>query len=211
MKLKIIFLTLLCLSFSKSIYAQKRLISGDEFRSAIEKAEKISGVFPRRHIIKEIFYENGKILKIVDFLWEAMSSENYRIIKTEKSNDNMKKYEEIRVGLDVFKRENDAGWKKEDWEFNHGLVEQDIQIIGCSEFTKELVGENQNTLSLNYFSIGKDNSGLNYDEETFLIGETGFLIKKDFFKGQLNPRNVKWHQTFIYEYDPNIKIEAPIK
>lgn len=211
MKLKIFFLTLLCLIIIQSTYAQKELMAGDKFHSAIQKAEKISNIFPRSHIIKEISYKNGEILKTVDFLWEADSTENYRIVRTETIDDKIEKIEEIKIGLYTYKRENDGNWTKENRRFSDSLVTEDSALLGCWEFSKELIGENQNASSFNSFQIGQDSNGLNYTEENYLINEVGRIVKKEVFKGQLNPRNIKWHQIFTYNYDKDLKIEAPIK
>lgn len=214
MKLKIFCLTLICLSFSQSAYTQKILILDDEFYSVVRRAEaKVSNTFPQKHFIKETFYENGRIIKTVDILWEAVSSDDSRIVTTETSEGNVKKYEEITIDLKVYKRENNGEWKKEESRFRHGLVDRYEQFLYCAELSKELSGENQNIVNYRYFQIGKDRGGLNYEENSYLIDQSknGLLLKKEVFRGQLNPRNVKWHQIFTYDYDSNIKIEAPIK
>ena len=177
-----------------------------------QKAIEKSRVFPRRHIVTEETYKNGNPERSNTLIWEAVSIEKTRTIRTEKIGDNLTKLEEITIDGVVYKRENGGEWEKGEWYFKHGLTRQKTEILGCAEYSvQEATFNNQKAQIFEQFSIGIEDDALTYEQETFLISGDGSLLKQENTYGLLNPRSVLWSKTIIYEYDANIKIEAPLK
>jgi len=211
-KSKILFPITIGFILISNIYGQSGKIKYDLFSSVTKKAVEKSEIFPRRHIVAEETYKNGNLVRTDTLIWEAVSTEKYRIIRTEKIGDNLTKLEEITIDGNVYKRENDSKWKKEEWYFKHGFTRQTTEILGCTEYSvKETTFDNRKAQIFEQFSIGIDGAALTYEQEDFWISGNGSLLKQENTYGLLNPRNVLWHKTLIYEYDANIKIEAPTK
>ena len=212
MKRKAVLVIFVCLCFTFSAYSQqRRIINGDEFFSTVENAEKKSRVFPRRHLVTGENYSNGEIVKTTNFLWEAVSDERQRIVSVEKVGTTTSKLETIEIGLDVYKRVNDGAWRKEEWKYNHGVTEERSELLGCSETAVEsTVFRNQNARIFETFQIGTEGGALTYTQERFWIDGNGNLLKQETIYGLLNPRSIISRRELIYEYNVNIKIEAPI-
>ena len=209
-KSKIIFLTVVCSILISDIYGQSGKIKYDLFSSATKKAIEKSRVFPRRQIVTEETYKDGNPASTDTLIWEAVSIDKDKIVRIVKIGDNVTKLEEIRIDGDIYKRFDDGEWKKEEWYFRHGLSREITEILGCAEYSlRETTYDNQKARIFGQFSIGTNDAALTYEQEDFWIGGDGNLLKQETTYGLLNPRNVLWHKTIIYEYDANIKIEAP--
>jgi len=52
---------------------------------------------------------------------------------------------------------------------------------------------------------------LMFHEKRKWLGDDGLPYREENVKGKLSPHQETYHMVKIYGYDPNIKIEAPIK
>jgi len=52
---------------------------------------------------------------------------------------------------------------------------------------------------------------IDYRMEKHWISKDGLLLKWELTDRGINPEKIRSRRSWIYEYDPNIKIEAPIK
>ena len=52
---------------------------------------------------------------------------------------------------------------------------------------------------------------LSYSLYKFWINEDGLMLRREREHGSVEPKFVRSRKTEVYEYNPKIKIEAPIK
>ncbi len=87
---------------------------------------------------------------------------------------------------------------------------------GTNNFCRQFMVE---TTVLNNYSarlfeqmyIGSEQNGLTYQETKHWISDDGLPLKSEISEGFLSPRVETSRTINVYEYDPKITIEAPIK
>ena len=63
----------------------------------------------------------------------------------------------------------------------------------------------------NIYSPTTNTDGLSFEETVFWLNNDGLIIRQETKKGLIDPRKVKVINLSLYTYDPNIRIEVPIK
>ena len=64
---------------------------------------------------------------------------------------------------------------------------------------------------LDIFLVNQEDAELNYEHRQVWMGEDGLTYKIERTKGKLAPKTVTYRSVETYEYDPSIKVEAPMK
>lgn len=221
MNMKNIFVGLLLLAaisaFSFETLAQRTSISRKEFFDGTTKQSSKVYERSRRIITTDETILAGvttkTVMSISDYLVPDRSHEYSKIT----AGDKVSETEQINIDYMQYDRKDGGAWTKLDLRQNgygYGMGSGSGAGLStqCDQFSVEPTF--LNGMSMQFFDwISIDGSGkeLTFKESKEWIGDDGFPYKKEETKGKLFPRD-ETHQTVTtYTYDPNIKIEAPIK
>jgi hypothetical protein len=193
-----------------TVFSQNKTDAFKEFRELENKSQAlIESKSIRTKTTTEIYAADGKTLKqkIVTIL-EEMPPDRERYTSTSEAGGVTEKYETIDIGDKTYVRLNNGKWKTlepEDLERITGVgnsfgtrVVEEITINGQSVRVFE-------TRSTSYFG----------DEERRAVTRYWFTAEGELFKTEAEEKDLKTNEisriVTVYEYDPNIRIEAPIK
>jgi hypothetical protein len=205
---------LVCLVISNGS-AQKRLVESKSLSDALSRAgERTSEKQKNVESITEEYADGTVILRTIASS-QFVSSDRYRsYLKTERLGKGTEK-EVIRIGDVIYTRENDGPWIKEFRSPFAGLelccgLQSPSRIVSQVSVESVFLGNFQSDL-YERLTIKEGKSGLEMIESRYWIGLEGFLLQEEEVEGTFSPRVVKNRRLVKYDYEPNIKIEAPIK
>ena len=203
-----------------NISAQEKIISENEFKEIQAKAkEKLQNKIYRLTKTEEQFSDrNLEPEKVEINILEIVPPDKRREVNEIKSPNENSKREEIWDGKNQYVRENNGDWKKysgggngSGGSFKSGKITTTYKFIGKSTLNSQLV--NVYEVEMNRKAVKYNMTSrfeVNYIEKTkYWFSENGFLLKS---VREEESADSKWltRESWIYEYDPNIKIEAPI-
>jgi len=213
MKFRMTFiLTIVCLN-AAFVFGQEKALEKDAFDSAVNGAQKkLAKQAYRRTNVYEMFddrdSEPTKSSKTVTEI--ALSGAIRWLVESDG-----KKYEMILVDGKRYKKEDGGPWKLDESAGGYGR--------GCGAETKDLSYKVKEKSDLNgkkanlYESVqkmlgiscGKESADELWTER-YWIGEDGTLLKSESIFEDIGKKSMR-RDVSVYEYDPNIKIEAPVK
>lgn len=194
--------------------AQKQLVDRSAYLQVRSKAT--DGLYEKKRSVETISeeYLDGVVVLTVTRVYQYLASDNYRFHhKTQTSAGITTETEEIRVGHFLYRRDNSGPWTKEELRNSlpnyRGAVSPSrmelSQITVESVFLGSFLAELYEDLI-----VANGRSGLDLTEKRLWIGQDGSLLQEETVNGTFSPRVVSKRTITKYEYDPNIKIEAPI-
>lgn len=214
MKRRIISILIFTCIASATVFAQTKQITSREFYGANAAAQKLSSERSSRMITKTDDLENGTIVKSVTKIYERLLPDSERFVTNEKIGDKETSSEFIRIGYMTYSRKNNEPWIVKDLrQGGTGSGMGNGSGSACLQFTEETTTlDGTPARKLRQYTITTTSEGLNFDDMNSWFDQTSsLLLKSERIKGLLEPRVVKTQSATTYEYDPNIKIEAPIK
>lgn len=210
---KLFYIFLFLAAAAVSVAAQQQ-ISRDEYYRQFYAARRKSSEKTRREIVKEESYKAGKVEKTEEILDEFVAPDRRHYVYASKigGKDNLK-FELIQIGSTYYCRDEGKWRKSTSWCAN-GSARGDIPDIVSSEFTSEEAKLDnrgatlyrQNTTYENTYMPGRV---LSYLKENFWVGGDGLLLRLEMEYGTVKPAEINSKAAHIYEYDANIKIQAP--
>ncbi len=197
--------------------AQRKLIERGTYSERTWSAR--SAVYDKKRTVETVHegYKDGSIDSTVTILYQYLSDDHYRSLRTSVKSDGGKiESEEIRIGGFLYTRETPVGWSvselsKQGYGTGTGTgsggamrlpaVQYSVEPVFLGSWPAELFEE---------IKITDDDNAIQFTETRYWIGSDGSLLQEEIVEGSLFPRVVKKRTVRTYEYDPNIKIEAPI-
>ncbi len=183
-----------------------------QFRMANEQPFKSS----KRITTKEVS-QSEKYPYTKEIIEEFLNPDRRRYIEIKKENNRTAKAELILIGKTYYCRINEGLWKQsEQWCAPMTLTQ--MPEPKTSKLTVEETKVNgqpvkfyqkYNTYINEYFST-KDKEGITYFHDKFWVDNKGFMIRREWEFGLIEPKKVFETRVTIYEYNvKDIKIEAP--
>ncbi len=219
-KLSILLLCLTCLN----AYGQRKEISKQEFSDAYSKAGGKTQTLAYRIISKSEAYRGDELQSFTNDTSEFVPPDKNHFVSEMKMVNANKIFviETIRIGEDRYKKESGGNWTK--LPSNVAKPTNPISNKSVENSAKFYLTENalfgQQTANLYELAVefkhtsnapatNKIKESTSYRSEKRWISRDGLLLKmelEDEFPEV--PKRVS-RRTWTYEYDPNIKIEAP--
>lgn len=195
--------------------AQKASISNREFSDGIIKAEKLTVHRRLRETEVEEILAGGIVIKKVETIIESDSRDGIKSYEKTTENGRTSVKEEITVGEELFEREDDGDWKRGDyWAIFRYEHVSGLRYFSpsCDQYTTELVNRDGDQRKLfDGFVVDTNGSKLSFYHDSYWIGLDGLPYRIERISGKLSPMEIERRSIKTYEYDPTIKIAAPIK
>ena len=205
---------------NKKTENNENIIQESVFNEILTKAtENLKGKTYRLTKTEEDFADrNSSSESITTNILEIVPPDKRREVEEVKSPTKNTRLERIWDGKNLYEKENNGEWKKYS---GGGGISQDItsgRVTTTYKFIgKELLNEkNANVYETETHRIAnKFTRTSQYQVEyivktKYWISEDGYFLKTLKESEVVGSKSLK-RETEIYEYDPNIKIEAPIK
>ena len=220
-----IFIVLLLSFFSLNVYGQKRGITKDNFLTAQQKANERVRDIPHRLIsISHIYTNDGTELQVIRTeTSEVESPERRRFVieYNEVYHDRKSSSEKVFFDGIQYQKSDDGSWTKKNFaipqiganasfgdDANYYLTE-DVLV---NDKTADLFGvETEIKARTAVYKGNEVKVNALLQKIKMWRSKDGKLLKFEISKQHKDTENPAFRQTIIYEYDSNIKIEAPIK
>lgn len=205
---KILALFVICLCAIQGIFGQ-RSADSKELRELQTKAQELRRIKSYRiTTTTEVFDETGTTLKYkYQSVSESIPPDRYRYEMTYISDGLTKKSEVITIGEKRYVRKDDEAWKLDESEPEYGVGvgnSSNVKLVEETTFNGQRVKIYQET-TRSYSDAYERSSIIKYWFNT-----DGELLKTEDESKDEKTKNIS-RSVAIYQYDPNIKIEAPIK
>ncbi len=215
----------ICLACS-SVYGQKREISKEMFNDSYKKAGENTGKLSHRIISEGYVYrdEESQIRSVEKGISEIASPNRSRFSIEHKNNElnTISYFELIKIDGVEYKRRNNGEWKKENTVINPNPTNSKSSRSEAKYYLTENARLNNQTADLFELEVEYKHQTTNpvnrqmsesttCRKEKRWISKDGLLLKLEMVDENTNPRKINSRRIWVYEYDPTIKIEAPIK
>lgn len=196
---------------SAAVAQVKQFTSNDFYKSESAAYDLMSGV-SKRVVTKTETFENGRIINVLETVAETLEPDRYRFVRTEKKGDVETHYEIIQIADMEYTRINKGAWTAKKIEGSGMGSGTGAGYNSCKQYTEEpdFVG-GQTARKLRELRIMQSEKGLNFEDSINWYNQQGQFLRTETVKGLLEPRIENYREVVTYEYEPNIKIEAPIK
>ena len=210
-----LFVLAVVLSLSSDANAQRRMISSREWMLPLSNPTVKFWEKSRRVEMTDETLANGAIVKSVLTINEVFLPDHSRYYRKEITDGVTTEFEQIKIGYMQYTRKNSEPWTKVDLRGSgtgSGNGTGGGVSTRCDQFSVEDVILNGKQVQLyEMLSINSDTNELTFTESRRWIASDGLLHRQEYVSGKLSPREETIRTVTTYEYDPNIKIEAPIK
>lgn len=207
------------LIFAFSASGQERVITETEFKEILTKGEQnLKDKIYRLTKTREIFPDRNLSSESINIeINEYVPPNKWREVVELKSPSKNTKTERLWDGKNLYERENDGEWKKYSGGGSIGGSIKSGRITTIYKFVEKATLNNQN---VNVYEVETNRKAtkftqtsmfeVHYIERTkYWISEDGFFLKK-LSESEIAGSKSLVREIWIYEYDPTIKIEAPI-
>lgn len=221
MKKNNIYLGLLTLVFciSTNISAQDKKISEQEMTTLRKNAaEKLKGKSYRVKMTSESYrnVNDSAPYYFTEDISEFVPPDSYRDVFERKTVDGTTRSETIRIGKRKFVRLNNQAWKEiSETEIGFGSgggqgkpVESETSVEYTYKGKRFINNQNADLYEILTVREYKDSKSITIYTEKFWFSREGLYLKTENEFGY--NKRVTSHTVREYEYDPKIKIEAPI-
>lgn len=201
--------------FNCDALAQSKLISSQEFIAGTTK--KFSNVFERSRRVESITetISDGVVQKTVLNIYDYLHPARTRIYIKTTAGEKVSETEQIFIDHMRYDRKDGGAWMQVDMRQLGAGVSTGMGAgtpQSCDEYSVEPVILNGMSMQLfERLSVDGNGKELLFTALKKWIGEDGFPYRTESTKGKLFPRDERQRLVMSYEYDPSIKIEAPIK
>ena len=209
---------LITITFS-IVFSQEKTIDENEFTEIINKTEKyLEGKTYRLTKTKESFGDRELKPEIIEIsLKEIVPPNKWRTVEEYKSSSKHTKTEMIRDGQNLYKRDNDGVWTKllgsgsGGGSFGTGRITKTYRFLEKTLLNQQNVNvyEAEVNRIANKFTQTSMYQVHYIDKTKYWIKDDGGILKK-VKESEIKDSKQLIRDTWIYEYDSNIKIETPI-
>ncbi len=216
------------LSISSLVLAQEKtnekatnqnLIEESEFNKILSKAEEnLKDKTYRRTKTEEVFADRDAAAKSVKIeILEIVPPNKRREVEEIKSSTENRKIERIWDGKNLYERENNGEWKKYSggggigFNIATGKITTTYKLIG----NEMLNGKSVNVYEVESHRIANKFTRTSQYQVEYVMKTKYWISTEGYFLKSLKESEIVGsksliRETEIYEYDSNIKIEAPI-
>lgn len=219
MKRAVIFVLLfgsgILFAFSGNANAQKKVAEFKELYGLEAKAQRTLYSRQRRVERNNEMFENSVVVKSDYSLYEYLADDKSRYVSRRMEGGKTSETESIFLGYFRYTRTDNGPWTKTDMRAvgDFGTGSGSSAGGGCAvrQLTVESVFIGNFPARLfEKIDISKHDDGLLVEEERTWFGENGDLLQEESITGTYSPRTMMIRTSVKYEYEPNIKIDAPI-
>lgn len=196
--------------------AQRRMITGTDYIAGTSQIYSKADAHSRHVETTEEHLENGAVTKSIYTVIEALMPDRTRTYVKTIQEGQITESEVIKIAYMRYERHNGGPWTKLDlrqsgngsgYGSGTGALRNE-----CNQFSVEASNLDGQPMKLfEAFFISSLANELRFRHTRKWVGEDGLPYREEFITGILHPREEKSRTTQSYEYDPNIKIEAPVK
>jgi len=217
MKLKLLIFTALIICGFLNISAQERRLSADEF-AAIQKKSSVKGKSYRRKLSEKVYKKpDGALQRFFYDTWEYMASGDIHTVTEWGTPENTNRAESYVIGQTMYNLNTNGTWRQ-----------SPLKIATQSNADSRPKPQTETTAE--HFYKGKvlyNNQLTDYYESRFTTKTTEngresitTFISKSWYKldgmilrteATIDYEKFTAQRIFEWEYDPNIKFEAPVK
>lgn len=211
-----LFVLAVVLSLGVEANAQRRMISAREYMLPLSAPKERSWEKSRREETTDETFANGAVVRSVVTVNEVLLPDHSRYYGKETVDGVTTEFEQIKIEFMLYKRTNKGPWTKIDLRGSGGTGSGNGSGAGisrlCDQYSVEDVVINSKQAKLyEAIVINSDTNELKFNEVRRWVSDTGLPYREEVVSGKLSPREETKRTVTTYEYDPNIKIEAPIK
>lgn len=200
---------------SVPVAAQKAVSSQEQMTAARNKSWTMNAKRPQRSVSEHKWFNNGDVVRTVTSVFEYLSDDRLRTLVRTVDSERVTEYENIRIGEIRYKRNHKMPWAIAE------VVEAPASYSGpiaagenrsVRQWTSESVF--LDSLSATLFEqitvTPNEKTGLEMSEMRYWFGPDGSMLREEIIMGTAFPRIVTEEIVRTYEYDPVLKIAAPI-
>lgn len=204
------------LVFSIDVYAQRKIITSKEYYEGISKPGVKYYEKSRRVETTEETITDGVVTKSALRINEALLPNRDRKYAKITEGGKVSEFEQITIDYMQYTRKDGAAWTKVDLRQSGYGSGSGTGVGGssrqCDQYSVDSTSINGRSMQLfEWLLIDSNGNELLFHEMRKWIGDDGLPYRGEDVKGKLSPREEIKRTVTTYEYDPTIKIEAPIK
>ena len=193
--------------------AQSKIIKSQEYYEGIGKPGVKWYEKSRRVETSDETFANGATTRSVINISEVLLPDHRRQYTKTTEPGKVSEFEQITIDYMQYTRKDGGDWTKTDLrQLGQGTGTGVGISRRCDQYSVEMSSLNGRSMQLfNWLSIDGNGDELMFRDVRKWIGEEGLPYREEELTGKLSPRDETGRRITTYEYDPNIKIEAPIK
>jgi hypothetical protein len=204
-----------------NISAQEKMIEKELAVLRKNSSEKLKSESYRVKMTIETYQSirDSKPYFVITETGEYVPPNDYHSISEKKSSKGITRTETIKIGQKKYTRLNDGNWIQTAAENGLGFDSRSTVVTNSERTVKydykgKKVVNNQSSDLYEIKTITRDKfNGFEYQNvvtQRFLFNQDGLLLRTEF---ETKDNNKRFNTRIIqeYEYDPNLKIEAPFK
>ena len=205
---------------SGQVKTNENVIKESEFNEVLSKAtENLKGKTYRLTKTEEDFNNrNASSESVTINILEIVPPNKRREVEEVKSPSKNTRIERIWDGKNLYEKENDGEWKKYSgggglsYDIATGKITTTYKYVG----KESLNGKTVNVYEMESHRIANKLTRTSQYQVEYVVKTKYWISEDGYFLKTLKESDAvgaEWlrRETEIYEYDPNIKIEAPIK
>jgi hypothetical protein len=208
--MKFVLLVIIALLMTASALGQPKQISEAEYYASYREALDKQSNSPRREVLVQERYEDGKLISSNQYTYEYESKTKSSFIGIETTNGNVIKTEEIQLGKMYYCRKDNKKWIVSEISCSPGR-DRSIPYPNDSKVAVEKTADGDAFTQYTTYKDYAEPSAKRFYSENILIGKDGNLLKLEVKMGLANPERVVLKESTTYEYGRKINIKAPIK
>jgi hypothetical protein len=199
------------------VTAQPRAISSEQYYAAVSGALSEERKLARRKSSTTQYFTNGKVTQTDEWLYEFLPSGDARYINTDTRGEKVTRREQIEVGGQKFCKRGGGKWERVEASCIDGGITGYSNVVSM-EYTLEEVVSNEGKLQKYGSRIvykwpdgsGNESAIVRFNDSSYFLDGRGLITRRESKGGVLDTKEITRTQVETYEYDPNLKISAPI-
>ncbi len=200
-------------------FGQEKEITSDEYYTRARAARDKGRGLNRHQISKTTRVKDGKMTNAEEWQYKFDLPGRIHYVHIVNSNGKASRTEEINIDGAKYCKMGDAPWEQITGSCIMGSGLSSGPSPESTKYTVEKVRLNKKEITLyrqyiiykNNSSENKENEGRSFYESKFWLSKDGLIIREERSDGLIEPKRINRVTIDTYEYDPQIKIEAPIK
>lgn len=201
--------------FCSHVEAQRKVITSKEYFEGVSRTGVKYYDKSRRVETTDETIANGVVTRSVLQVHEVLLPNLSRNYTKTKEGDKVTEWEQITIDHMQYTRKDGGNWTKVDLRqagYGSGSGSGSGSSQQCSQFSVESAFLDGRAVEMfEWLLVDGSSKELSFRELRKWIGPDGLPYREENILGKLVPREEKEKRVTTYEYEPNIKIEAPIK
>jgi len=197
------------------VAAQRKIITSKEYYEGVSRPGVKYYDKSRRVETTDETFANGMLTKSHFRVNEVLLPNRNRSYAKLTEGDKVTEVEQITIDHMQYNRKDNEPWTKVDLRKSGSGSGSGVSggtSRQSSQYSVEATFINGRSVQLfEWLLVNGDGAELAFNEMRRWIGDDGLPYREEDVKGKLSPREETSKRVVTYEYDPNIKIEAPIK